>query len=540
MRIVRSVRFPLLFVFLLLAAGLLAPYAAAGTQYTGASALGWRGVAQAVLTASDGGSYDYFGHGVAVDGDTAIIGACGHYESGVEGAAYVFVRVDGEWKFKQKLVAGDGGSSDWFGAAVDLDGANAIIGAPYKQIGLSVGQGAAYIFTRAANGTWSQTQRLVAGDGATDDGFGTSVGIDGGLAVIGAPKKRDAGHIDQGAAYVYALVAGSWSQQAKLSGSTASATDEFGCSVAVSGTTALVGAYKDQVVPGVLQHGSAFVFTGSAGSWTEQQHLYEADGAEADHFGTAVALDGDTALIGVPDGDVPGATVLGEGYALVYQRSGGTWAEARQLTASDGDGGQNFGASAALDGDKAVLGMPRLAVNGVDGLGAAYTFTRAAGVWSQSEKLTMTGSAYEHFGTAVALSGATTVVGVPDKAMGGNDEQGAAYVFGGGPTARPQVGKPVCPASARPRAKFFVRGSLSPAFPAGSKTIVVGAYRNVAGKWKLYKKYAAVNSGSGAVSSYSAKVSLPVKGKYRFLATSKATAEWLSATSAWSRTLTVR
>ncbi len=104
------------------------------------------------VTASDGTPGDEFGISVVVEGDTAIVGAA--YENSGQGAVYVFTQANGVWSEAQKLTASDGAANDWFGQSVALDGDTAVVGAPQY---LNVGNGAAYVFTRSGT-TWSAVQ----------------------------------------------------------------------------------------------------------------------------------------------------------------------------------------------------------------------------------------------------------------------------------------------------------------------------------------------------------------------------------------------
>ena len=123
----------------------------------------------------------------------------------------------------------------------------------------------------------------------------TSVAMDGDTALIGAYGDDDNGSAS-GSAYVFTRSEGVWTDQAKLTASDAASHDYFGYSVAVDGDTALIGAHAND--DSGLNSGAVYVFTRNAGVWTEQAKLTASDGALEDYFGTAVALDGDTALIG--------------------------------------------------------------------------------------------------------------------------------------------------------------------------------------------------------------------------------------------------
>ena len=187
---------------------------------------------QQELTASDGEANDTFGWSAAVDGDTAVIGAA--YKNSHQGAAYVFVRSAGVWTQQQELTASDGGSFNYFGISASVSGDTAVIGATGK----GSLQGAAYVFVRSA-GVWTQQQELTATDGAGGDDFGSSLSVSGDTAVIGAYGKNS----QKGAAYVFVRSGAAWSQQQKLTASDGAAGDWFGWSVSVSADTAMIGAY---------------------------------------------------------------------------------------------------------------------------------------------------------------------------------------------------------------------------------------------------------------------------------------------------------
>jgi len=345
-------------------------------------------VQQAELTASDGAAGDQFGFSIALsgDGNTAVVGAFGHTVNGnvYQGAAYVFTNSGGNWSQQAELSASDGAAGDWFGDSVALsgDGNTAVLGASGHAVNGNQIQGAAYVFTNSA-GSWSQQAELTASDGVYDDEFGISVALssDGNTALVGALFHTVNGNTNyQGAAYVFANSAGSWSQQQELTASDGAGGDLFGNSVTLSsdGNTALVGAYA-HTVNGNRYQGAGYVFTNSAGSWSQQQELTASDGAESDYFGNSVALssDGNTALVGAYAHTVNGNRYQGAAY--VFTNSAGSWSQQQELTASDGAGGDLFGNSVTLssDGNTALAGAPYHTVNGNANQGAAYTFVNS-------------------------------------------------------------------------------------------------------------------------------------------------------------------
>jgi len=205
---------------------------------------------QQKLTAADGASGDNFGCSVALYADTAVIGA--YYDDSAKGAAYVFRRSGTTWTQQQKLTATDGEASDQFGYSVALDGNTAVIGA----YGDNTNTGAAYVFS-SSGGTWNQQEKLTASDATEYEYAGWSVTLYADTAVIGVPG--DAGNADQsGSAYVFTRSGASWSETAKVQASDGQQDDILGMAVDVSDGALIAGApsrnetYEDQ--------GAAYVF----------------------------------------------------------------------------------------------------------------------------------------------------------------------------------------------------------------------------------------------------------------------------------------
>lgn len=374
---------------------------------------------QARLTAGDAAATDELGKAVAIDGDTAVISAYRKNENA--GAVYIFIRDSaGNWSEQAKLTASDAAMNDRFGFAVAIQDDTAVIGAYQKD----ENAGAVYVFTRDSDGNWSEQAKLTADDAAPHRFFGEAVALHGDTAVIGAPLDAEGGNFS-GAAYIFTRSNGSWSQQQKLTADDAAAGDFFGIALAVEGDTAVIGAnQKNQGA------GAAYVFTrDGSGSWSQQQTLIASDAAASDSFGFAVAMQGDTALIGAHAKERRGAT-------YVFTRdSGGDWSQQQKLTASDAAEGDYFGYSVALDSDTAVIGADGNDDGGRSS-GSAYVFTRdGSGSWFQQQKLYAgKPAAGDQFGFAVAVSGDTAVIGAPWKDGGDLSDTGAAYVYRAGST----------------------------------------------------------------------------------------------------------
>jgi hypothetical protein len=398
------------------------------------TALTWLAVQRAQLTAPDGTANDNFGSTVAIAGDIAIVGApaddvvttIAPFANANQGSAYVFVRSGQSWVFQQQLTAADGAAGDAFGCAVALSGETAIIGASGHSVGGNANQGAAYVFTRSGT-TWTQQQQLTVPDGAIADNFGCSVAISGETALVGANQDDVGTNLDQGSAYVFTRSGTIWTLQQQLLATDGAANDRFGWGVAISGETALVGANHRDVGTNADQ-GAAYVFTRSGTTWAQQQQLIASDGAAGDRFGYAVALVGETAVVGAPFDDV--GTKADQGSATVFVRSGAVWTQQQQLTAADGGINDDFGYAVALDGELALIGAYWDDVGSNANQGSADIFLRTGTTWGQLQQLTAAdGASNDRFGCAVALSGDTVIVGAYLDDVGANLQQGSAYVF---------------------------------------------------------------------------------------------------------------
>jgi hypothetical protein len=364
------------------------------------------------LFAADGEAMDQFGQAVSLDGDTALIGAPKDADNGqYSGSAYVFIRTGDTWALQQKLLASDGVAHDFFGYSVSLSGDTALIGA----IGVDSFIGAAYVFIRSG-GTWAQQAELFALDGAVNDQFGCSVSLSGDTALVGAY-----GHdSNEGSAYVFTRSGTTWDQQEQLLASDGATNDQFGLSVALDGDTALIGAHWDEEIDDD-DSGSVYVFIRTGTAWSQQQKLLASDAAAYDEFGLSVSLSGDTALIGAPKNDAASTP----GSAYVFIRTGMTWSQQQKLVASDGTAPDYFGCSVYVDGDSALVGS-----FWGDGMqtdsGSAYVFSRSGATWTQQAKVFASdGGGYEEFGYSVALSGEFALIG----AFGDDNSKGSAYVF---------------------------------------------------------------------------------------------------------------
>ncbi len=260
-----------------------------------------------------------------------------------------------------------------------------------------------------------QIAKLLASDGAIDDIFGSSVSISGDTAVVGANFDDDVIY-NSGSAYIFTRSGSTWTQQAKLTAGDPTNSKYFGSKVSISGDTVVIGAGADNHAGSYS--GSAYVFIRSGSTWSQQAKLTASDAAAYAGFGSSVSISGDTVAIGSSSSNS----------SYIFTRSGSTWSQQAKLTASDAATGDSFGVAVSIYGDTVAIGA-----SGDDDAGSssgsAYIFTRSGSIWSQQSKLTASdAAANDSFGVSISLFGDDVVIGAS-----GNDDagssSGSAYAF---------------------------------------------------------------------------------------------------------------
>jgi hypothetical protein len=337
--------------------------------------VGYASMPGARKVADEVASRDWYG-AVALSGDTTLVS--NPDLNGTLSAVDVYTRTGTTWT-SLKLTPSDAKDFDNFGISLALAGDTAFVGAPWKDSD----HGAVYVFARGES-AWTQEAELTVTDARfPQNGFGSSVALAVDTAVLGS-RGNDA--------YVFARAGTVWTQQATLP------TDNYEFTVqqvALSGDTAAVGVDYDG------SYGEVYVFTRTGASWTPQAVLRAPGFAEFDRFGGPVALAGDTLVVGAY------GTESRRGVAHVFRRTGTTWTLEATLSGPPASSDDGFGSSVAIEGDTALVGAYRADSR----LGAVFVFTRSGAVWTHRAKLISEKRNYlSEFGYSVALSGDTAAV----------------------------------------------------------------------------------------------------------------------------------
>ena len=422
-------------------------------------------VPPATLNAMD---QDRLGQTVRIDGDIAVVGGI---QTGVLEDLYIY-RFDGaSWNLEQRLVNPDGyeASDDNFGQGIAIDsvGGQIFIGADRDDRGAGNNGGVVHIYSYdAVLGAWELSQTIGTNQGLPglngDDEFGYSIDVtnDGAgnrTLVVGA-RVEDAGPgNNSGAAYVFDHNGANWGFTQRITASDEAGSDEFGFSVAIDGESLVVGARLEDTGGG--NTGSAYVFqldsTLAVGSqWIETELIRSPDSgtSASEQFGYSVDISGDTVVVGAFLNDTGPGNNAGRIYVFTQNVNGpgladDTWTLQQTIAPGDVANNDRFGISVAIEGDTIIAGSQRDNAGGEGDRGAAYVFTRAGVIWSQSQKIVPSDendfNDSENFGHSVSLTpdgagGFHYIVGAPlaDVTLPDGDTGffvGKAEIFGGTP-----------------------------------------------------------------------------------------------------------
>ncbi|MEO6832659.1 MAG: T9SS type A sorting domain-containing protein [Chitinophagaceae bacterium] len=418
---------------------------------------------QSKIVASDRDTSSFFGCSVGISGDYALVGA---YAEGVDsttllrmsnaGAAYIFNRNGTSWSQQYKLVTIDRVPNDQFGYSVAIKGNYAIVGAPLEDEDVAgtnpLGDaGAAYIFYKSGN-NWAFQQKIVASDRTIIGNFGNAVSISGDYAIVGAfqnDKNATGANVlaGSGAAYIFHRNGTVWTQQQKLVATDRDSGDFFGVSVGISGDYAIIGAYQgDKDSAGLnkmTNAGAAYIFKRNGTTWAQQKKMVASDRSPFDYFGSAVAIDGSTAIVSAPldaEDASGGNGKASAGSVYIFNLSGTTWTQTQKIVANDRGINDSFGNAVGINGDYLIVGAlhDEKDLSGnypTFDAGCAYIFKRNGNTWAQQQKLIAADrEKFDEFGSSVGIYGDYAVVGSPfdnEDAKGMNiiKHSGSSYIF---------------------------------------------------------------------------------------------------------------
>lgn len=364
-------------------------------------------VDETILRPSDAEDVIGVGGSVSVSGGAMVIGAMVQIESVPSfGAVYVYRREDDSWQEEAKLVSTNPAAEDGFGFSADVDGGTVIVGANFEESG-GLRVGAAYVFRRDGIG-WHQEAKLSDPEAEVFDRFGSSVAVNGNVAVVGADGDDEFGN-GAGAVHVFRRSGSVWSRDIKLTAGDAASGDGFGRSVAICGQVIVVGAPWDDG-DGGSRSGAAYVFRRTMAGWIEEAKLRPSLVDTGMEFGECVSIDGDVIAIGAPCGNGAAAS---SGAAYIFRYMNGSWLEASKLVSADGQTSDQFGASVSIDRDTVLIGAIE-----DDGLryqgGAAYLYRFANGVWNEEARIFASDAEnHDGFGASVSIHGHLIAAGAP-------------------------------------------------------------------------------------------------------------------------------
>lgn len=308
-----------------------------------------------------------------------------------------------------RLLAPDAGDGDEFGWSLAIDGDILVIGA-YRndhedaQPDPLQDAGKAYVFRHVA-GVWTPFATLTAPSPAANDLFGMSVAVSGSTIVVGAPA-ADIAADGAGAAFVYRVGGSGVTFLKTLTASNAAANDNFGSAVALEGILLAVGAPgQDDPVDAA---GAVVLFSGADDAWEEEMILTADDAEPLDYLGLSVAVEY------VNAGTLTVVAGTGAESAYVFAHDGMTISQQDQLKPSDGTGTESFGRTVDVDGNTIIVGADNTTddTGTIDAAGAAYVFERSGTTWTEVDKLfAPTPQLFARFGMSVAVHDDYALVG---------------------------------------------------------------------------------------------------------------------------------
>ncbi len=420
-----------------------------GLSATGSSIPTLGIVQQWSLTAPEPRILDEFGFAVAIDGNTAVVGArnadpnLGGGPIDDAGAAYVYVHNGKTWVLQDELTAKDASPGDTFGVSVAISGNTIVVGATGVNLEEQDEEddelkdvGAAYVFTRSG-GDWVQQVKLTASDREEDDSFGSAVAIHKNTVAVAAETKT----FNTGSVYVF-FRSGvkDWKQQAKLA--TFPPSFNFGSSIDIYGDLLAVGSTQFNPLED-SGTGGVFLYRREGKVWEKETELEAEKGRIGDAFGNSVAIYGNTVVVGAhhADPDLGAGRVTSAGTAYVFTRSAGAWKEEATLLASNSGAFDQFGQSVDIYGSTIVVGADGATQAGNSGAGAVYVFTKKNGTWNLATRaVTDPTSDDDAFGKSVGVYRDWFIIGASGRDPNSKTRAGEAFLSLLGSVQLPNTG----------------------------------------------------------------------------------------------------
>jgi FG-GAP repeat len=255
---------------------------------------------EANITGNDGATEDNFGFAVSISNDYAVVSSVGKdVGSNIDqGKIYIYKRSGSTWTLHNFFTASDGAGGDRFGISLAMSNYYFMVGANQKDIGSNIDQGKAYVYKRTGT-TWAQQYAIVSSDGAANDFFGSSVSITEDYAIVGAYAKNVGSNSNQGKVYIFKRSGPYWIEQVGIVANDANSSDYFGGAVSINGDYAVVGAYG-KAVDNNFNQGKVYIFNRVGLLWIQQAGISSSDGSASNQFGNAVSISGNHIIVGAP------------------------------------------------------------------------------------------------------------------------------------------------------------------------------------------------------------------------------------------------
>ncbi|HEX8875670.1 MAG TPA: hypothetical protein VF777_02915 [Phycisphaerales bacterium] len=355
-----------------------------------------------------GGASDFFGSSVSIHNGSVAVGAPGNdvTASGNEGAAYIFTGSGATWSLQQKLTRTDAAVGDSLGNAVAIRGDTVVCGVSNFDGIVGTNQGLGIFFTRSG-AAWSASEIFMPNETQAQANFGSAVAMSDEFVAAGATNWSRPGANFSGAAYAFRRANGAPAKTLTLAMPSPQTDANFGNRMAASGNRLVVGAYNEDGSAGANQ-GAVYVYKFQDDCFVLEQKLLPSGQQDGANFGRSIAIDGTTIVVGAPfEGG-------GAGVVYVYSFSGTSWTQQASIPSPEPNEANRFGYSVAVSGNRLVVGAPYDDASPTVDVGAAYSYLRSGTSWALEQTFSnSTGNPADLLGWSVAVDGDVVMVGIP-------------------------------------------------------------------------------------------------------------------------------